>query len=83
MAVDRQSLLMFEQQGFHPDASASTSQGSDVLLTFDTPKTGDTFVVDFDAYVQPADQSGKVGRVAVVRGADRIVEVSFRTILFA
>lgn len=82
LAVDREYLLMFEQQGFYPDPSAGTSRGDDVLLTFDAPQVGDTFVVDFDAYVQPADQAGSRGTVAVVDGTDRLVEVDFRTVLF-
>lgn len=82
LAVDRDYLVMFEQQGFYPDASASNSRGDDVLLTFDAPPSGAVFVVDFDAYVQPANQAGERGTVAVVQGSDRLVEVDFRTVLF-
>ncbi|WP_353649138.1 hypothetical protein ABLG96_20395 [Nakamurella sp. A5-74] len=82
LAINRDYLLLFEQQGFYPDASASTSLGDDVLLTFDAPPEGDTFVVDFDAYVQPAAQQGARGTVAVLDGTERLVQVEFRTALF-
>ena len=82
LAISRDYLLLFEQQGFYPDASASTSLGDDVLLTFDTPPAGETFVVDFDAYVQPAAQEGARGSVAVLDGTERVVQVDFRTALF-
>lgn len=82
LAISREYLLLFEQQGFYPDASAGTSLGGDVLFTFDAPSEGDTFVVDFDAYVQPAAQQGGPGSVAVLDGTERVVQVDFRTALF-
>jgi hypothetical protein len=65
LAVTGDYLNIFETQGFHPDPSDQSRDGSTLYLTFTAPK-GDTFVVDFDAYVQPASQAGSAATVSVV-----------------
>lgn len=82
LAVNRRYFAIFETQGFHPEPSASTSQGDDVLLTFDSPPDGGPFIVDYDAYIQPASQQGSPGRISLMRGPDRLVTVDFETFLF-
>lgn len=82
IAINRDYLNLFETQGFHPDPSASTSLGDDVLLTFDTPPGGGDLVIDYDAYIQPASQAGASGRVSVMRGERRLVTTEFDTFLF-
>ena len=52
--------------------------GHDLYLTFTAPP-GDTFVVDFDAYIQPASQQGRSATVALVKGTTPLVWVSYRT----
>jgi hypothetical protein len=69
---------IFETQGFHPDADKSTRDGEVLYLTFDPPP-GDTFVVDFDAYIQPSSQRGRTAAVALVDGDRTLVRVPFRT----
>lgn len=78
LAVTGDYFDVFETQGFHPDASKSRRDGSRIYLTFDPPP-GDTFVVDFDAYIQPSSQRGRTASVSVVDGPDTEVSVPFRT----
>jgi hypothetical protein len=59
---------MFETQGFHPQPADETRDASTLYLTFTAPP-GDTLVVDFDTYVQPASQAGSAATVAVVDNA--------------
>ena len=58
LAVTGDYFDIYETQGFHPDPSATTRDGNTLYLTFDTPP-GDTFIVDYDAYIQPASQQGR------------------------
>lgn len=66
LAVSSDYFDVFETQGFHPDASSSTQDGRMLYLTFEPPPSGDTLVVDFDAYIQPSSQVGRDATVAVV-----------------
>jgi hypothetical protein len=65
LAVTGDYLNMFETQGFHPEPAEETRDATTLYLTFTAPP-GDTFVVDFDTYVQPASQAGSAATVAVV-----------------
>ena len=81
IAVTGSYLDLFETQGFHPEPSDSTRDASTLFLTFTAPE-GDTFVVSYDAYVQPASQRGAEATVAVVESPalpDPLVEVHYRT----
>jgi hypothetical protein len=78
LAVTGDYFDIFETQGFHPDASKSTRDGRWLYLTFDPPP-GDTFVVDFDAYIQPSSQRGRTAEVRVLDGQVPLVSVPFRT----
>jgi hypothetical protein len=69
---------IFETQGFHPNPSAETRDGHTLYLTFDAPP-GDTFVVYYDAYIQPASQQGKSARVAVIDHGQPAVWIDYRT----
>ncbi len=82
VSISREYLAIFETQGFHPDASGSTSQGADLWLTFDTPPVGGPFVLDYDAYIQPASQRGNPATIAVVVDDQPVVSVDFSTFLF-
>jgi hypothetical protein len=65
LAVTGDYLNIFETQGFHPEPAEETRDATTLYLTFTAPP-GDTFVVDFDTYVQPASQAGSAATVAVV-----------------
>lgn len=65
LAVTGSYFDIFESQGFSPEPASETRDGDRVLLTFTSPP-GDTFVVAFDAYVEPAAQRGRAARIAVL-----------------
>jgi hypothetical protein len=79
LALTGDYLDIYETQGFHPDASSSVRNGQTLYLTFDAPG-GDTFVLSYDAYIQPASQQGRSGTLGVVTADGRTVaSVDFRT----
>ena len=61
-----------------PNPSDETRDGRTLYLTFTAPP-GDTFVVDFDAYIQPASQRGRAATVALVEATTPVVAVRYRT----
>jgi len=65
LAITGDYLNIYETQGFHPEPAEETRDGDRLYLTFTAPP-GDTFVVDFDAYIQPASQAGSAGTLSVV-----------------
>lgn len=65
LAVSGDYFNIFETQGFHPEPAEETRDGQNLYLSFTAPP-GDTFVVDFDTYVQPSSQSGSSATVSVV-----------------
>lgn len=80
LAVTADYFDIFETQGFDPEPSDETRDGSTRYLTFARPP-GDTLVVSFDAYIQPASQVGRRGVLSVVDGGRRVASVDFRTVL--
>ena len=81
LAVTGAYFDLFETQGLRPAASDETRGGETWYLTFTAPP-GDTFVVAYDAYVQPAAQRGGSGTVTVLDGgpeAAPVAAVHFRT----
>jgi hypothetical protein len=72
---------IFETQGFFPEPSAQVRDGEMLYLTFDAPD-GESFTLDYDAYIQPASQRGHEGHLAVVdrsTGGAELVAVDYRT----
>jgi hypothetical protein len=78
LAVTGDYFDIFETQGFHPQPSAETRDGHTLYLTFDAPP-GDTLVVYYDAYIQPASQQGKSARVAVLDHGAPAAWIDYRT----
>jgi hypothetical protein len=70
---------IFETQAFHPEPSDETRDGDTLYLTFNAPPDGDTFVVAYDAYIQPAAQTGRAARIAVVDQGSQVAAVDVRT----
>ena len=81
LAVTGDYFDIFETQGFTPEPSAWTRDGETVYLTFDTPD-GETFRLDYDAYIQPASQQGQDGTVSVLSGGVAVVTADFDTKLW-
>ena len=79
LAINAEYFRIFETQGFFPEPSGSVSTGDAVELTFDPPPSGPTFVVDYDAYIQPASQIGSDGRVELILDDTPITAVQFHT----
>jgi hypothetical protein len=79
LALTGDYLDIYETQGFNPDASTTRRDGSTLYLTFDAPVEGDTFVVTYDAYIQPTAWRGKHGSLAVLTDGRQVAAVSFRT----
>ena len=65
LAVTGDYFDIYETQGFTPEPSAAVRDADTLYLTFDAP-AGDTFTVDYDAYIQPASQRGASATVSVV-----------------
>jgi len=83
LAVTGSYFAMFETQGWRPAPSDETRDGDTYYMTFTAP-SGDTFVVSYDAYIQPAAQRGHAGTVAVLDGgadAPSVATVDFQTTL--
>jgi hypothetical protein len=78
LAVTGDYFDLYETQGFMPEPAESTRDGDTLFLTFTAPEA-DTFVVAYDAYLQPAAQQGASGEVAVIEGGTRVASVDFTT----
>ena len=78
LAMTGDYLDIFETQAFHPEPSEETRDGRTLYLTFAAPP-GDTFVVYYDAYIQPGSQQGKAGRVALLESGKPAVWIDYRT----
>jgi hypothetical protein len=78
IAVTGDYFNIFETQGFHPNPSDETRDAHTLYLTFSAPP-GNTFVVDFDAYIQPASQQGRYATLSVIDGGTTQVSVSYHT----
>lgn len=81
LALTGDYLDVFETQGFHPEPSDETRTAHVLLLSF-APPPGDTFVVDYDAYIQPASQWGRTARLELIRDGRPVTGVDFRTWLW-
>ncbi|HEY3718170.1 MAG TPA: hypothetical protein VGL39_26885 [Jatrophihabitantaceae bacterium] len=79
LAISTDYFRMFETQGFYPDASSSTNDGRFVYLTFSKPPSGDDFLMDFDAYIQPGSQLGKSATVKLIVQGHELARTSIRT----
>ena len=78
LAVSSDWWEIFETQGFFPEPDGVQRDGSTTYLDFDDPP-GDTFVLDYDAYVQPSAQIGRTARVGVVVDDSEVVGVTWKT----
>jgi hypothetical protein len=78
LAVSSSWWEIFETQGFFPQPDGMQRDGDTTYLAFDDPP-GDTFVLDYDAYIQPAAQVGRTAHLGVVEGGSEVVGVDWRT----
>jgi hypothetical protein len=79
IAIDRHYLALWDLNGIYPDPSAQRSEGPWVVWEIDPP-SGDTTTVLIDARIEPAAQSGREGRVAVLdQDGQPVAQVRFHT----
>ncbi|GAA1133155.1 hypothetical protein [Nocardioides aquiterrae] len=78
LALTADYLDIYEEQGFRPEPAETTRDGDTLFLTFTAP-LGDTFVLDFDAYIQPSAQRGRGGTLSVMDDGARVATVDFDT----
>jgi hypothetical protein len=79
LAVTGSYFDIYETQGFHPQPSDESRDGDTLYLTFAPPDSGDTMVVAYDAYIQPASQVGRSGTISVVDAGQRVASARFGT----
>jgi hypothetical protein len=72
---------IYETQGFTPEPTESTRSEDTLYLTFTAPE-GDTFMVAYDAYIQPASQVGADGTLSVLEDGRPVASVDFDTMLW-
>jgi hypothetical protein len=80
LAVTGDYFDIYETQGFTPEPSDATRDGDTLYLTFAAPP-GDTFVVSYDAYIQPSSQVGRDGTLSVLEDGSPVASVDFDTLL--
>lgn len=78
LAVTGAYFTIYESQAFLPEPTESTRDADTLYLTFEAPP-GDTFVVAYDAYIQPDRQVGEAGTISVVEDGQRLASVEFQT----
>jgi hypothetical protein len=81
IGISADYFRMFETQGFFPDPTDATTDAGTVYLTFSPPPDGNTMVIDYDAYIQPAAQIGKGAEISVIIGGVHRVSVTISTTL--
>jgi hypothetical protein len=76
--LSAQQFDIYEHQAFYPSPDTETRDGNDLILTFVAPP-GTTFVLGFDAYVQPSSQLGRDGSITVVDHGAAVASLSYTT----
>jgi hypothetical protein len=79
LAVSSAYFRMFETQGFYPDPDSATNDGDYVYMHFTGLRPGRDFVLEYDAYIQPASQIGKSATVRLLVGGREVARTSFHT----
>jgi hypothetical protein len=79
LAVSSAYWRLFETQGFYPDADMATNDGEFVYLQFSKPPPGQDFVLEYDAYIQPAAQLGKSATIKLMIDGREMARVSIHT----
>jgi hypothetical protein len=86
VAVTATYFDLFETQGFYPTPSETTRDGEFVYLKFTPPPKGDTFVVMFDAYLQPyvapTNLLANDAAVALISHGKQVAAINYSTFVF-
>jgi hypothetical protein len=79
LGISEPWFRLFETQGFFPDADSSTNDGQFVYLTFSQPGPGHDFLLEYDAYIQPAAQLGKSATIVLQIDGHEVARTSLKT----
>jgi hypothetical protein len=79
IAVLADYLLMWDLNGIVPAPAAEVAQGDWVVWEMDPPPTGDVLHVVYEARVEPGEQSGRDGEVAILVDDEPVASVTFET----
>jgi len=79
LAVSSEYFRMWETQGFYPTPDSTTNDGDYTYMRFTNLRPGRDFVLEYDAYIQPASQIGKYGTVRLLIRGHEVVRTSFHT----
>ena len=71
-------LEMWDENSWYPTPSSAYGNDDKFVMEFDPPP-GNALRVIYDARIQPAQQSGRSGYVALLDNDQEITRVSFRT----
>ena len=78
LATTSDYFELFETQGLTPEPDSETTGERYTYQTF-SPPPGDTLVVTFDAYIQPASQHGRPASTALLVEGREVARVDYRT----
>jgi hypothetical protein len=78
VAVSRAYLELYDLNGVLPSPSSETAVGRWVVWEFDPPP-GDELLITYEARIEPGEQFGQAGEVAVLVDDEPVARVSFRT----
>jgi hypothetical protein len=81
LAVTGNYFDIFETQGFYPEPDAETRDSHWRYIEFMPQDGADTFVVDFDTYVQPAAQLGREATIRLLVDDVEQARISYSTLL--
>jgi hypothetical protein len=79
VAVTSDWFELFESQGFSPAPASESSDATMTYLVLEPPPAGEILTLDFDAYVQPAAQTGAEAQVELHVDGQRVAAVDYRT----
>jgi hypothetical protein len=78
LAVSTDYFRMFETQGFFPDPDTQKNDGRFVYFTYQGPPAH-VMEMEYDAYIQPAEQLGKGATVKVLVAGVPVASATIRT----
>jgi hypothetical protein len=78
IAISSDYFRMFETQGFYPTADSMSNDGRFVSFHF-VGAQGADFVLEYDAYIQPASQVGKSATVELIVDGQVVAQASIKT----
>jgi hypothetical protein len=79
VAVTTEWFSVFENQGLSPAPATEMSDATMTYFVLEPPPAGDTLTLTYDAYVQPAAQTGSAAEVWLIVDGRRVAAVDYRT----